>query len=244
MPREIERIILPDLDKLSEKGAEIFYTSAKKALHQTGRFAAAISGGSTPRTMHRFLAQEPYASQMPWHRIHLFWVDERMVAFDHPYSNFGTAQKDFIDKVPIPSDQVHPMPTMISPDKGAASYETELKKFFQRIRYDRPRFDLISLGVGTDGHVASLLPGQNSTASEQWVLSVKGGNPNLYRLTLTYFVLNNARHILFLVSGEKKAKIVKTVFEDARVFLPATRIKPFNGKITWLLDKNAASLLL
>ena len=148
-----------------------------------------------------------------------------------------------ISRVPIPSAQVHPMPATTSPDKGVASYEDELKKFFQTIHLNRPQFDLITLGVGEDGHVASLFPGHHSTASEQWVLSVKGGNPNLYRMTLTYVVLNNAKRILFLVSGRKKAKTVKTIFENRQNRLPASRIRPLNGIVTWLLDKDAASML-
>ncbi|UCD89538.1 MAG: 6-phosphogluconolactonase [Desulfobacterales bacterium] len=243
MPREIEKIVLPDSHTLSEEGAKIFNTSAIEAVNHRGCFTVAISGGSTPRTMHRLLAKEPHSSQIPWHRIHLFWVDERMVAFDHPHSNFGAAQKDFLDNVPIALDQVHPMPAMISPDKGVTLYETELKRYFDGLHSHLPRFDLITLGMGEDGHIASLFPGQHSTASELWVLSVKGGNPNLYRLTLTYFVLNNARRILFLVSGKNKAKIVKTVFENRQTLLPASRIQPLNGDITWLLDRDAASLL-
>jgi len=243
MPRKIEKIIMTDSDKLSEKGAEIFYKSAKEAVHQKGYFAVAISGGSTPRAMHRILAQEPYLSKTPWHQVHIFWVDERMVAFDHPYSNFGTAQRDFIDQVPIPSDQVHPMPAMVLSGTGADHYEDELKNFFKRIHLNRPQFDLVILGIGKDGHIASLFPGQLSPKSNPWVLSVKGGDPNIHRLTLTYAVLNNARYILFVVSGKGKAKIVKTLFENRRPLLPASRIKPLDGKITWLLDKAAASLL-
>lgn len=244
MVGEIEKIVMPDSDKLSEKGAEIFCKSATEAVNYKGHFSAAISGGSTPRTMHRLLAQEPYVSQIPWNRVHLFWVDERMVAFDHPHSNFGTAQKDLLYKVPIPSDQVHPMPATMPSDKGVSFYETELRDFFQHHHNNRPQFDLVTLGIGKDGHIASLFPGQNSTASEHWVLSIKGGNPNLRRLTLTYFVLNNAKRILFLISGKEKAMIVKRLFEDDQALFPATRVKPFNGEILWLLDEDAASLLL
>jgi 6-phosphogluconolactonase len=243
MPREIEKIIMPDLNKLSEKGAEIFYTSAKETLRYKEFFAVAISGGSTPRTMHRILAQEPYLSKTPWHRAHLFWVDERMVPFDHPHSNFGTAREDLINQVPIPPDQVHPMPTMTMAGTGAVHYEDELRNFFRQVKSDSPQFDLVTLGVGNDGHIASLFPGQDSTASEHWVLSVKGGSPNLYRITLTYVILNNAKRILFVVSGKEKAKIVKTLFGNRQSLLPANRIKPLNGKITWLLDEAAASLL-
>lgn len=243
MVGEIEKIVMPDSDKLSEKGAEIFNQSAKEAVDHNGHFAVAISGGSTPIAMHRRLAMEPHMSQIPWQRTHLFWVDERLVTFDHPHSNFGAAKKDFIDSVPIPSGQVHPMPTTMSPDKGAMSYATELKNFFQNIHLNRPQFDLITLGLGEDGHIASLFPGHHSAASKQWVLGVKGGYPNLYRMTLTYVVLNNAKRIMFLVSGKKKAKIVKTVFENRQTLLPASRITPINGTVMWLLDKEAASLM-
>lgn len=243
MGRKIKKIVMPDADKLSVKAAEIFYQSAEADVAHKGLFAVAISGGSTPIAMHRLFAQEPYASRIPWHRTHLFWVDERQVPCDHVHSNFGAAKKDFIDSVPIPSGQVHPMPTTMSPDKGAMSYATELKNFFQNIHLNRPQFDLITLGLGEDGHIASLFPGHHATRSGEWVLSVKGGNPYLYRTTLTYAVLNDARRILFLVSGKKKAKIVKTVFENRQTLLPASRITPTNGTVMWLLDKDAASLI-
>ncbi len=240
----IEKIIMPDSDKMSQKGAEIFCKAAIDATVHHGWFALAISGGTTPRNMHRLLSQEPYLSQVPWSKTHMFWVDERMVTFDNSHSNFGTAKKDFLDEVPIPSDQVHPMPAMMQPEKGAKFYEDELKNFFQRYDSDSPYFDLVILGIGKDGHIASLFPGKALTsASNQWVLSVKGGDPDVYRLSLTYFVLNNAKLILFLVSGKGKAQIVKTIIENSQAQLPASRIKPFNGQTTWLLDTEAASLL-
>ena len=244
MPREIEKIIMTDSDKLSEKGAEIFYKSAKEAAHQKGYFAVAISGGSTPRAMHRILAQEPYLSKTPWHQVHIFWVDERMVPFDHPDSNYGAAQKDLMSMIPIPADQVYPMPAMMRPEEGADLYQTKLKTFFQDLGSLDPVFDLIILGIGTDGHTASLFPGQHSNQeADRWVLSVKGGQPDVFRLTLTYAVLNSARHILFLVSGDAKAAVVKTLIEDRHAQLPAAKIQPLNGKMTWLLDQKAASLL-
>lgn len=243
MVGQVEKIVMPDADKLSEKGAEIFYQSAKEAVDRKGHFAVAISGGSTPIAMHRRLAMEPHRSQIPWHRTHLFWVDERLVPFDHPHSNFGAAKKDFVDNVPIPSAQVHPMPVTMPTDKGASSYAAELKFFFQHIHLNRPQFDLITLGLGEDGHIASLFPGHHSTASDKWVLNATGGNPNHYRMTLTHVVLNDARRILFLVSGKTKAKMVKTVFENRRTRLPASQIRPSGGTVTWLLDKDAAALL-
>ncbi len=243
MAGKIEKIVTPDADKLAAMGASIFFQSAAAAVDHKGHFTVAISGGSTPVAMHRLFTQEPYMTQIPWHRTHLFWVDERLVPFDHPHSNFGTARKDFVDNVPIPPGHVHPMPVTMPPVKGASSYAAELKFFFKRIHLSRPQFDLITLGIGEDGHIASIFPGHDSTPADKWVLSVKGGTPNLYRMTLTFAVLNEAKRILFLASGKKKAKMVKTVFENRQTHLPASHIRPLNGTVTWLLDKDAASLL-
>ncbi len=236
--------VLPDSDKMSKRGAEIFCKTAIASVNHHGSFAVAISGGSTPRAMHRLLSKEPYLDEIPWPRTHMFWVDERLVAFASLHSNFGVAKKDFLDNIPIPSDQVHPMPAMMQPEKGAAVYENKLKKFFNGFNSSRPHFDLVIPGVGKDGHIASLFPGHIPTSKpNRWVLSVKGGDPDVYRLTLTYLVLNCARHILFIVSGKGKALIVQTLFEDGQVQLPASLVEPLDGQVTWLLDKEAASLL-
>jgi 6-phosphogluconolactonase len=242
LKKEIQ--VLPDSDDVSKRGAEIFCQTAIFSVNQHGNFAVAISGGSTPRPMHRLLSQRPLHNEIPWHRTHIFWIDERLVAVDNPHSNFGTAKKDFLDNIPIPSDQIHPMPAMTAPEKGAELYEKELKTFFRGLNSNRPVFDLVILGVGKDGHIASLFPGNYlKIEPNRWVLSVKGGNPDVYRLTLTYVVLNYARHILFLVSGKEKARIVKTLFEDGQTQLPVSLVEPLAGQVTWLLDKAAASLL-
>jgi 6-phosphogluconolactonase len=136
------------------------------------------------------------------------------------------------------------MPVATYPEDGAELYQMTLKTFFHSIDSNDPVFDLILLGIGTDGHTASLFPGQTFTYPDQsWVVSVKGGKPNVFRLTLTYLVLNSARHILFLVSGKDKASILKTLLEDNTVDLPAQNINPLQGTLTWLLDQEAASLL-
>ncbi|MGB2689297.1 MAG: 6-phosphogluconolactonase, partial [Desulfobacterales bacterium] len=163
---------------------------------------------------------------------------------DHPDSNFGTARKDLLEKIPIPFDQIYPMPVTTSPEDGAGLYQMTLKTFFQGIGSDDPVFDLIILGIGKDGHTASLFPEQPfAYPAQSWVISVKGGNPKVFRLTFTYLVLNSARHILFLVSGKDKAPIVQTLLEDNTVDLPAKNIRPLKGTLTWLLDQDAASLL-
>ena len=244
MAENIARIIVPDSNRLAEKGAEMFCEIAKQSISDRGRFVVAVSGGSTPRAMHERLSQDPYLSDLFWQNTYIFWVDERMVDVDHPDSNFGRARKDLLEKIPIPFDQIYPMPVMAHPEDGAELYQMTLKTFFQGIGSDDPVFDLILLGIGKDGHTASLFPEQAFTCPEQsWVISVKGGNPNVFRLTLTYLVLNSARHILFLVSGKDKAPMVQALLEDNPVDLPAKNIRPLKGALTWLLDQEAASLL-
>lgn len=240
----VETIITADAEQLAAKGAEIVWKTAREAVARQGYFAVAISGGSTPRAMHRLLAQEPYLTDIAWPQTHVFMVDERMVAFEHPDSNFGTAQKDFLDKIPIPKKQIHPMPATDRPEEGAALYQTKLESFFQNFNSRNPVFDLIILGIGQDGHIASLFPGHPIIEdANSWILSVKGGQPEVWRLTLNYHVLNRAKHILFIASGSGKATIIQALFEGRQAGLPASKIRPINGKMTWLLDQEAAALL-
>lgn len=224
--------------------ADMFVAAAKECVQEKGKFFAALSGGSTPRAMHRLLAEEPYCLAVPWKDIHLFWVDDRCVPHTNPASNYGAAQEDFLDRIPVPPDQIHPMPTHILPEEGAIQYEAELKRFLPLDQDGLPLFDLIVLGIGQDGHTASLFPGQAALDErEKWVVAVKGGDPDVHRLTLTFPVLNQARQIVFLASGKEKASILKAVLEDRTTRLPAQRIQPVSGNLIWLLDEAAASLL-
>jgi 6-phosphogluconolactonase len=237
-------IVANEPSELARTAADIFTSTAKDCVTQTNLFTVAISGGSTPRDMHRLLAEEPYRSEIPWKKIHIFWVDERCVSVDDPASNFGLAKKDFLERIPIPVEQIHPMPGGSVPEEGARKYQEEMEKIFQMQERDWPIFDLIFLGMGKDGHTASLFPGARSPRTrDRWVRAVKGGNPNVYRLTLTYDVLNRAKRVCFLVSGEEKASTVKTVLEDKEARLPAQKIQPVQGVLTWLLDRAASSLL-
>jgi len=229
---------------LLEKGAEIFSRASKEGVARKGLFSVALSGGSTPRGMHRLLSREPYHSVVPWKGTHIFWVDERCVPRDHHDSNYGSARKDLLDSVPIPSEQVHPIPTGVSPEEGARQYQKEITDFFDTSEVSPPAFDLIFLGIGMDGHTASLFPGQTPlTGSKKWVISVKGGTPFVNRITMTYPLLNLARQVVFTVSGRGKAGILKTIFEEKNARLPAQAIRPSGGGLLWLLDRDAASLL-
>ena len=227
-----------------KQAAEIFVASARRSVDKRGRFALAISGGSTPRRMHKMLAREPYFLKVPWGKTHIFWVDERCVPENDPASNYGVAQKDILDRVPIPKTQVHFMRGRLAPENGVQNYVKILVDFFH-IKYDAfPIFDLIFLGIGTDGHTASLFPGQRVLdEKEKMIVAVKGGDPNVDRISMTLPLLNQARHIVFLITGKEKAGTVQAVLGDRKIRLPAQKIRPLNGQLTWLLDRGAASLL-
>ena len=239
-----EIIIKDNTTDLAVTSADIFAMRARHCIAQKGQFVVALSGGSTPRDMHRMLAGEPYLSCIPWNHVHVFWVDERCLPEDDDASNYGLARKDFLDQVPIPTRQIYPMRGVASPEEGAAMYEVKLKAFFRVGEGGFPVFDLIFLGVGKDGHTASLFAKQRTLDERQrWVVAVKGGSPDVNRLTMTYPVLNHARQIVFLVSGKEKSQVLRAILEEGQTALPAQRIRPVSGKLTWLLDREAASLL-
>jgi 6-phosphogluconolactonase len=237
-------IIKDDPGILAKQAAEIFVAGARHSIDKKGFFSVAVSGGSTPRRMHQMLATEPYIQNVPWQQTHIFWVDERCVPQDSPHSNYGTAKRDFIDNVPIPRSHVHWITCKPSLQKSAKAYRKILKDIFSFENTRIPRFDLIYLGMGADGHIASLFPEQKSLhEKEKLVVAVKGGNPNANRITMTLLLLNQARHIVFIITGVEKAKTVKRVLEDGNIRLPAQKIRPVNGQLTWLLDRGAAYLL-
>jgi len=237
-------IIADDPSGLAREAAGLFVRSAGEGIQARGGFFAALSGGSTPRATHRLLADPPYLGAIPWKDTHLFWVDERCVAYTDPASNFGAAKEDFLSKIPIAEERIHPMPTTVLPEDGATRYTKDLETFLPRDRGGVLRFDLIFLGIGDDGHTASLFPGQESLEEqERWIVAVKGGNPDVHRLTMTLPVLNRGRKIVFLVSGNKKAGVVRKILEKEDAALPAGRVRPIDGELIWLLDAAAASML-
>ncbi|MDY6839315.1 MAG: 6-phosphogluconolactonase [Thermodesulfobacteriota bacterium] len=222
--------------------ADLFSKRARGCARNGAPFSVAISGGGTPRPVHRLLAQEPYRSEIPWTGVHLFWVDDRCVPKTSPASNVGAAKADFLDHIPIPPSQIHPMPTGIPPADGARQYEEALRAFFGAEPF--PAFDLMLLGIGQDGHTASLFPEQRALDEmKRWVVAVKGGNPNVSRLTMTLPVLNSAREIVFLISGKEKAAVTRAIFDEGGTPLPAQRVQPTKGRVIWLVDDQASSLL-
>ena len=241
---DLQIIVKDDLKRMAQAAAVLFADAAIKKVKTNDLFTVAISGGTTPRAMYNLLTEEPFISSVAWDKTHFFWVDERFVPRDHPYSNYGSVQKTFIDKIPIPKSHVHPMPVDFSPERASEKYWDCLMTFFDLEKGKVPRLDLIMLGMGKDGHTASLFPGQRALDErKQLVISVKGGDPFVNRLTMTFPVLNNAMEILVLVSGEDKADTLKAVLETKQSTLPVQRVRPTHGTLKWLMDRKAASRL-
>jgi 6-phosphogluconolactonase len=224
--------------------AEEIALAARQAAGERGRFAWARAGGSTPRSVYQLLASDFYRERMPWGAIHFFWGDERHVPPDHPDSNFRMAREAMLDCVPVPAENVHRVPAE-EPDaqRAAVEYESTLRSFFALAAGEVPRFDLILLGLGKDGHTASLFPGGDAVHERErlvvapWVEAQK-----TFRITLTPPVLNHARRAMFLVSGEEKAEALHAVLEGAREpeRYPAQIVE---GNRLWMVDRAAARRL-
>jgi 6-phosphogluconolactonase len=233
--------VFPDLDSLSRAAMDETLAIIRDAVAQRSRFAIALSGGHTPAKMYELWAATPDRDQTPWDRVHLFWGDERYVPQDDPLSNFRMTRETLISHVPIPTANVHPMPTLPGPpEKSAEAYEKELRKFFGAAP---PEFDLQLLGLGPEGHIASLVPGAPALEEEQrWVMAVEAPAKPPQRLTLTPVVLNQGRNTFFLVAGNDKREIVSALRNETDSKpsqYPAGRIRP-TGRVLWFLDQAAA----
>jgi 6-phosphogluconolactonase len=234
--------ISADIDALSRAALDQLLPIVQQSVTQRGRFAIALSGGHTPAKLYALWAQaEKEGRRTPWDRVHLFWGDERYVPADDPLSNYRMTRENLIAHVPIPEANVHPVPTSLpSPEKAAEAYESELRKFFGAAP---PAFDVQLLGLGPEGHTASLFP--DSPALEEkrrWVLAVEVTATPPHRLTFTPVVLNSGRNTFFLVGGADKREIVaalRSESDSAPSKYPAGRIRP-SGPVTWFLDEKAA----
>ncbi len=239
--------ILPDADALALRAADLFAFAAQESAAARGRFAVALSGGETPRALFRMLARQQFSQKIPWRRVQLYWGDERCVPPDDAASNYGMARETFIRHVPIPEENVHRMRGEDEPGAAALTYEKELRALAaqERPRSDIPVFDLVLLGLGLDGHTASLFPRTRALdVEERWVVQNQAPDGSA-RLTVTYPVINAARRVWFLVSGARKAGMVAEVLEGLRVpeAVPAQGVTPVPGTLTWLLDEDAAAEL-
>lgn len=241
---DIERRIHADPGELARAVAGELVRLAKDAAKRKGRFAVALAGGTTPRAAYQLLATHPVFRELaPWRQMHFFWGDERCVPPAHAESNFRMAQEALLSRVPVPPANMHRIPAEL-PDAAdaAARYEQDLQAFFKISPGKFPKFDLVLLGVGTDGHTASLFPGSDALADKQRsVRAVSAPANGVARITLTLPVLNAAACVLFIASGPDKAEIVARVL-GGDATLPAARVRP-SGRLVWMLDRAAAAKL-
>jgi len=206
-----------------------------------GDFRICLSGGSTPKLLYETLAGDAFARKFPWPRVDWYWGDERFVPYDHPESNYRMAREAMLARAPVPAEKIHPMPADGTPDDAALRYERLLQQEYGAASLDpaRPFFDIMLLGLGPDGHTASLIPGEPVLEERQrWVAAVAHGRPEV-RITLTYPAIESSRQVAFLVTGAEKAAILGAI-QAGGSQVPAARLKPV-GTLTWFVDRAAAS---
>jgi 6-phosphogluconolactonase len=252
----VDVVVVPNAEALAREAARRFALRATEAIETRGRFSVVLSGGSTPGGLYRLLAGQPYRDQIPWQTVHLFWGDERCVPPQDPGSNYLLAEEALIAHVPIPPENVHRIRGELEPQQAAAAYDRQLRAFFVegtgRARDRKPEiqnpksFDMVLLGLGRDGHTASLFPGSPALDErERLAVAVEAhyeDRPS-QRVTLTLPAINSARRILFLVAGSAKAEIVRAVLATPKGILPAQQVRPSAGQVAWLLDAAASKNL-
>jgi 6-phosphogluconolactonase len=231
--------VFDDAEALARAAAAWLCDTARAA---AGRFAVCCSGGATPKRLYELLAEPDVAARFPWSRVHWFWGDERFVPHDHPDSNYGMTRAALLCRVPVPPDNMHAVPTEgLTPGQAALAYEQTLRDFYGAAQLDpaRPLFDVVLLGIGDDGHTASLFPGEPALdEARRWVVAVVGARTEA-RITLTFPALDSARDAVFLAVGAKKRDVVRRARAGDRA-LPSARIAPL-GKLHWFVDRAAAS---
>ena len=248
MPRPVTITyrISPTPAEVAKAAAELFTTAVINAVSARGVARVAISGGTTPKAMFALLAAEPFAFQIPWDKLDLFWVDERCVPPDNADSNYRMTREALLSKVPLPADRIHRMEGELDPEVAAARYESTIRNAFRLEGAETPTFDLILLGMGDDGHTASLFPHTEGLSDlTHIVIANHVPQKDTWRITLTSPVLNQGREVAFLIEGAAKAQVLHNVFLGP--FQPDTYpsqiIRPANGRLTLLLDSAAAAKL-
>jgi 6-phosphogluconolactonase len=247
-PREVLPgvLVCADQDAVARTAARRFVDWAWQAIARDGQFHVALSGGSTPNKLYRLLATPEYRSQVDWAKVHLFWGDERAVPPDDPQSNYGTARREFLLRVSIPLANVHRMEAEDSNiGRAAHNYETVLRKYLELDDRGFPVFHLVFLGMGADGHTASLFPGSRLLReTSRWVSTPMVAKLGMRRMTLTLPVLEAARRIVFMVTGREKAATLREVLcGHPEPPLPAQLVQPRHGERIFLIDEEAAALL-
>jgi len=243
--------VLPSSDALMHAAAERFVSCAVTAIGNHGRFVVALAGGSTPKKLYAGLANAAHAQRIDWGHVHVFWGDERCVPADDPQSNYHMTREALLDHVPLPAANIHRIHGEDPPAAAASAYERELRSIFATpAGAPRPvaggRFDLILLGMGDNGHTASLFPGLTAVhETQRWVAAEYVGEVSMWRVTLTPVVINAAAEVVFLVSGSDKAAMLQRVLEGPYQpgTLPAQVVAPSDGQLRWLVDTAAAARL-
>lgn len=230
-----------DPEQLARVAADLFAELARQQVATGGCCAVVLAGGETPRRTYQLLAQEPWRSSIPWDRLQFFWGDERCVPANDPRSNQLMARTALLDRLALTSEQLHPIRSDLPAGLAAEAYQTELQRFFGN---KPPRFDLVLLGLGDDGHTASLLPGSAVLAEQvRWTAVTRRPEEPFDRVTLTAPLINQAKRILFLVAGAAKAAVLRHLLEADEPPYPARLIRPVDGELHWLVDREAAALL-
>ncbi len=234
--------IFTDIQTLSQAVANLFIDNAILTIETKGRFSVALAGGSTPQESYELLASEKYSKLINWSQVYIFWGDERCVPPDHIESNYYMAWEAFLKYLPIPTTNIYRMEGERDPWEAAQRYQDKLMDFFGEI----PRFDLILLGMGNDGHTASLFPGTKALFDSKVMVTANYIEKlSSWRITLTPLAINQASRIAFIVSGENKASTLNKVIHGKYKpdIYPSQLIKPVHGKLNWYIDKNAATHL-
>jgi 6-phosphogluconolactonase len=238
-----EVLIFADAAELAREAARRFAELAVAFTSEAGRFTVALSGGSTPKAMFQILAEKPFADSLPWRSIHFFWGDERCVSPDHAESNYRMANETLLSKVPVPRENIFRIPAEDEDhERAAAIYSESLQTFFAE---EQPGFDLVFLGMGPDGHTASLFPGTTALCAGGGAAANYVDKLQSWRITLTADAINRARNVIFLVAGADKAPALKEVIEGPRnpKQYPSQLIMPSHGALLWMVDEAAAKLL-
>lgn len=245
MPPAPELHTFADTQELVQAAADLLVQLGQRAIAERNRFLVALSGGSTPKTLYATLTSPTLARRLDWTKVHFFFGDERCVPPEHPESNFGLAQAMLFAPLHIPPSSIHRIQGEDLPEAAAISYETLLRRLTAKPEEPWPVFDLVLLGMGDDGHTASLFPGTPAVSeSTRWVVPSSAPQGARSRITITLGVINHASVILFLVTGGNKATVVRRVIEsraDAADFYPAAQVRPETGRLLWYLDRAAAS---
>ena len=235
---EVHTAIHADRAALMAGAADSLVDAAKESIAERGRWMWALSGGSTPETVYQLLAAEPYRSQINWNRVHVFWGDERCVPPEHKDSNYGMARRALLDHVPLPPENIRRIRGELSPQEAADDYIEQLRRAFGLGRMEMPVFDTVLLGLGADGHTASLFPDTEILRRTDVPVAVaRVAKLDANRISLTYPAINAAREILFLVSGADKAPVVQAILGGKGEQYPAAAIR----NAAWLLDAEAAA---